>query len=46
MENYKCLDCDNQWQIIVEDVDQFEHVQFCPFCGENSIIIEEQIQYE
>lgn len=46
MENYKCLDCDSEWQILVEDEEQLEFVQFCPFCGESSIIKSEQLFYE
>lgn len=46
MENYKCLDCDNEFTITLDDEDLIPHIQFCPFCGEESIVKSEMVKYE
>lgn len=42
MKDYKCLDCENEFTIDTEEDTNLEYVVFCPFCGEESLIINDE----
>lgn len=37
MEQYKCLECENIFKIKTTD-EMIDQVAFCPFCGEESVV--------
>ncbi len=40
MQKYKCLECDNEYYIILPEgeEDKYDEIAFCPFCSEPYII--------
>jgi|LakMenEpi03Aug12_release.lakeMendotaPanAssembly.Ray.scaffolds.fasta_scaffold902648_2 hypothetical protein len=48
MQNYKCLECYNEYTISFPEwvEDAIEDVAFCPFCGEAYIIKTSETEYE
>lgn len=31
--SYACEDCDYRWEVLVEDDEEIDAVQYCPMCG-------------